>query len=82
MRVKSSRIGAISDFAYGATIGLRGAGSIKRGQAYAFDGLRARVSSWQPLRPARLRSGCLTPGRSACAAWWRGATRSSGTAPG
>src|SRR5918994_1030835 len=35
--------------------GLRGAGSMKRGQADAFDELRARVSSWPPLRPARLR---------------------------
>jgi hypothetical protein len=28
---------------------------MKRGQADAFDELRARVSSWPPLRPARLR---------------------------
>src|SRR5262245_30704106 len=35
--------------------GLRGAGSMKRGQADAYDELRARVSSWPPLRPARLR---------------------------
>src|SRR5918995_7139267 len=35
--------------------GLRGAGSMKRGQADAYDEPRARVSSWPPLRPARLR---------------------------
>jgi transposase len=35
--------------------GLRGAGSMKRGQADAFDEPRARVSSWPPLRLARLR---------------------------
>src|SRR3954452_2442635 len=35
--------------------GLRGAGSTKRGQADPFDEPRARVSSWPPLRPARLR---------------------------
>src|SRR3954454_21801737 len=35
--------------------GLRGAGSTKRGQADVFDEPRARVSSWPPLRPARLR---------------------------
>src|SRR3954453_6403681 len=35
--------------------GLRGAGSMKRGQADALHELRARVSSWPPLRPARLR---------------------------
>src|SRR5918996_4144274 len=35
--------------------GLRGAGSMKRGQADSDDELRARVSSWPPLRPARLR---------------------------
>src|SRR3954447_15779236 len=37
--------------------GLRGAGSTKRGQADAFDEPRARVSSWPPPRPARLRRG-------------------------
>src|SRR3954453_6762812 len=35
--------------------GLRGAGSTKRGQADVFDEPRARVSSWPPLRPTRLR---------------------------
>ena len=41
--------------AYGATIRDRGAGSTKCGQADLFDEPRARVSSWPPLRLARLR---------------------------
>ena len=41
--------------AYGATIRDRGTGSTKCGQADVFDELRARVSSWPPLRLARLR---------------------------
>src|SRR5271166_4371847 len=35
--------------------GTRGTGSTKGGQADPFDELRARVSSWPPLRLARLR---------------------------
>src|SRR6516165_5622930 len=35
--------------------GTRGTGSTLSGQADLFDELRARVSSWPPLRPARLR---------------------------
>src|SRR3954447_24353387 len=35
--------------------GPRGAGSMRRGQADVYDELRARVSSWPPLRLARLR---------------------------
>ena len=41
--------------AYGATIRDRGTGSTKCGQADVLDELRARVSSWPPLRLARLR---------------------------
>src|SRR4051794_22510246 len=41
--------------AYGATIRDRGTGSTKCGQADVYDELRARVSSWPPLRLARLR---------------------------
>src|SRR5882672_906218 len=41
--------------AYGATIRDRGTGSTKCGQADVFHELRARVSSWPPLRLARLR---------------------------
>src|SRR5215204_3935620 len=41
--------------AYGATIRDRGTGSTKCGQADVHDELRARVSSWPPLRLARLR---------------------------
>jgi hypothetical protein len=40
--------------AYGATID-RGTGSTKCGQADTHDEPRARVSSWPPLRLARLR---------------------------
>ena len=41
--------------AYGATIRDRGTGSTKCGQADIQDELRARVSSWPPLRLTRLR---------------------------
>jgi hypothetical protein len=41
--------------AYVATIRDRGTGSTKCGQADKFDEPRARVSSWPPLRLARLR---------------------------
>jgi len=41
--------------AYGATIRDRGTGSTRCGQADKFDEPRARVSSWPPLRFARLR---------------------------
>ena len=41
--------------AYGATIGTEAPGSTKCGQADTHDEPRARVSSWPPLRLARLR---------------------------
>ena len=41
--------------AYGETIRDRGAGSTKCGQAVVHDEPRIRVSSWPPLRLARLR---------------------------
>ncbi len=41
--------------AYGATIRDRGAGSTKCGQAVLYHEPRVRVSSWPPLRLARLR---------------------------
>src|SRR4051795_10846546 len=50
---RPAKIGGSSRVAGAA--GRRGAGSTKRGQADAFDEPRARVSSWPPLRPARLR---------------------------
>jgi hypothetical protein len=45
---------------------------------------RSMPACWRRcMRPAScLRSGCPMPRRSAYVAWWRGATRSSGTAPG
>src|SRR5207248_6438555 len=41
--------------AYGATIRTRGTGSTLSGQADTHHEPRARVSSWPPLRPTRLR---------------------------
>src|SRR5690242_3839232 len=46
--------------------GTRGTGSTRGGQADPYDELRTRVSSWPPLRPARLRCergsvGVVTP---------------------
>ena len=49
------RLGSKRSPAYGATIRDRGTGSTKCGQADVHDELRARVSSWPPLRLARLR---------------------------
>jgi len=58
MRLAGAEIPAAiqSVVAYGATIRDRGTGSTRMcGQADVYDELRARVSSWPPLRLARLR---------------------------
>ena len=69
--------------AYGATIGTEAPGARRCGQADAFDEPRARVSSWPPLRLARLRREresvvvvspaapviCLTGGANATSDW-------------
>lgn len=43
--------------AYGATIGTEAPGARSAGRPMLFDEPRARVSSWPPLRLARLRWG-------------------------
>ena len=41
--------------AYGATVRNRGLRGTRMGRPFLLDGLRARVSSWPPLRLVRLR---------------------------
>src|SRR5438445_11791559 len=57
MRVSRCRCSAaiFKIAAYGAIIGTEAPGARRCGQADAFDEPRARVSSWPPLRLARLR---------------------------
>ena len=49
------RLGSLRSWRMVRPSGTRGTGSTKCGQADVYDEPRARVSSWPPLRPTRLR---------------------------